>query len=199
MTATLLFSFLRENAGTSVAGNNVAAADGDDEDAPQQKGKASFSAFAALGIEEAAPEEEEEDFGGLMVCPLYIPVVLLRRLTAMQSVIKASKGKKDKKKAKKGGAEPTPDEPEDDAEVAASKKPVEVTAEDLADEEWGPVKGKKAKKGKAKKGKKDEEDEEDAPRDGLSSFRVRAWCSADLVYSLPCTGNTDRKDRIASC
>ena len=57
----------RENAGTSVAGNNVATADGDDDYVPQQKGKAGFSAFAALGIEEAAPEEEDEDFGGLMV------------------------------------------------------------------------------------------------------------------------------------
>ena len=35
-----------------------------------------------------------------------------------------------------------------------------MTADDLADEEWGPAKGKKGKKGKGKKGKKDEEDDE---------------------------------------
>ena len=38
-----------------------------------------------------------------------------------------------------------------------------MTAEELADEEWGPVKekSKKAKKGKGKKGKKDEDEEEE--------------------------------------
>jgi translation initiation factor 5B len=54
--------------------------------------------------------------------------------------------------------------PEADVEVVVEKKPVEVTAEDLADEEWGPVKekGKKAKKGKGKKGKaQDESDNEE--------------------------------------
>jgi translation initiation factor 5B len=76
------------------------------------------------------------------------------------------KGKKGKKKGKKGKAD---EDDEDDgfakeAEVEEpagdleAKKPVEVTAEELADEEWGPVKEKKGKKGK--KGKKvDEEDE----------------------------------------
>lgn len=37
-----------------------------------------------------------------------------------------------------------------DGEVL-SKQPVEVTAEDLADEEWGPVKEKKKKDKKGKK------------------------------------------------
>lgn len=49
-------------------------------------------------------------------------------------------------------------------EAIESKKPVEVTAEDLADEEWGPVKEKKKdKKGKSKKGKQlqDEGEEEE--------------------------------------
>ena len=47
---------------------------------------------------------------------------------------------------------------------------MEMTAEDLADEEWGPVKekGKKGKKGKGKKGKaqadEDEEEAEGKPR-----------------------------------
>ncbi|KAI0751738.1 hypothetical protein C8Q80DRAFT_1159100 [Daedaleopsis nitida] len=80
-----------DNAGTSVAGNNVDAPEtaGDEADndlQPQGKGKAGFSAFAALGMEEPPADEEEEDFGGLM------------------SVIKASsnKSKKEKKKDKKG-------------------------------------------------------------------------------------------------
>lgn len=48
---------------------------------------------------------------------------------------------------------------------------MEVTADDLADEEWGPVKGKKGKKGKGKKGKaaQDDEDEDAAP--GTSTHR----------------------------
>lgn len=60
----------REAAGTSVAGNNFSTAnaeDAEDDYAPKKNGKAGASAFAALGIEEAAPEEDEEDFGGLMV------------------------------------------------------------------------------------------------------------------------------------
>ena len=75
------------------------------------------------------------------------------------------KGKKGKKKGKKGKAglddedeeakEPVPEEPAVDLDA---KKPVEVTAEELADEEWGPAKDKKGKKGK--KGKKVEEDED---------------------------------------
>jgi translation initiation factor 5B len=88
-----------------------------------------------------------------------------------QSALKAtSKGKKEKKKPKKSaahdlanGADDPPVAEGSDGE-AASKKPVEVTAEDLADEEWGPVKekAKKGKKGKAKKGKVQEESEDEA-------------------------------------
>lgn len=49
-----------------MAGNNVAVLDGEDENNAQtSKGK--FSGFAALGID-VGNEEEEEDFGGLMVC-----------------------------------------------------------------------------------------------------------------------------------
>lgn len=36
-----------------------------------------------------------------------------------------------------------------------------MTAEELADEEWGPVKEKKSKKGKGKKGKTQNEDVEE--------------------------------------
>jgi translation initiation factor 5B len=44
------------------------------------------------------------------------------------------------------------------------KAAVEVTAEELADEEWGTVKekGKKGKKGKGKKGKEDVEEVDEA-------------------------------------
>ena len=46
-------------------------------------------------------------------------------------------------------------------DISAPKSGVAVTADDLADEEWGPVKekGKKVKKGKAKKSKVEDEDE----------------------------------------
>lgn len=60
----------RENAGTSIAGNNAddpLAVGGDVSDGETKgKGKAGFSAFAAIGLQDEAPEEEE-DFGGLMV------------------------------------------------------------------------------------------------------------------------------------
>lgn len=63
---------------------------------------------------------------------------------------------------------------EADAEAAASKKPVEVTAEDLADEEWGPVKEKvkKGKKGKGKKGKAADESEDEAKIGGFMRIGV---------------------------
>ena len=75
---------------------------------------------------------------------------------------------KDKKKKKGGAAAADLDEdapPAEDGEAgdaAGPKGAVEVTAEDLADEEWGPVKDKKkGKKDKKKKGKaaKDEDEE----------------------------------------
>lgn len=100
----------------------------------------------------------------------------------VQSVIKASanKGKKDKKKDKKKGVDkavdfedgPAPGEGSDGeaaaamGDISAPKKPVEMTAEDLADDEWGPLKekGKKGKKGKGKKGKaQDDNDDEEQP------------------------------------
>ncbi|KAE9399098.1 hypothetical protein BT96DRAFT_994218 [Gymnopus androsaceus JB14] len=128
-----------ENAGETVANNNVEPAE--DEDVPA-KSKPGFSAFAALQEEDAggAEPEEEEDFGGLM------------------SAIKASsnKPKKDKKKAKK---EIPPIEEASDTENAASKQAVVVTADDFDDDEWGPSKdkGKKGKKGKGKKVQAEEE------------------------------------------
>lgn len=89
-------------------------------------------------------------------------------LSTIQSAIKATnaKGKKDKKKPKKNALDPVEDEPAVDGEgEAPSKGPVEMTAEELADEEWGAVKekGKKSKKGKGKKGKAQEEEEDETP------------------------------------
>ena len=83
----------------------------------------------------------------------------------LQSAIKASsqKNKKEKKKEKKGGAAkwndvsfadgPAPGEGSDGeaaaakGDISAPKAGVQMTADELADEEWGPVKGKKGKKG----------------------------------------------------
>jgi len=82
-------------------------------------------------------------------------------IVLLQSLISSSsKGKKDKKKKTK----PTYDDDEfaitNESNSLESKKPVEVTAEDLAEEEWGPAKEKK-KKDKKGKGKKDEDIEEE--------------------------------------
>lgn len=57
----------RENAGVSVANNNVAEDASDGEVAPKKGG---FSGFAAAGLSVEDPPDvpdEEEDFGGLMV------------------------------------------------------------------------------------------------------------------------------------
>jgi translation initiation factor 5B len=58
----------------------------------------------------------------------------------------------------------------EEVDAPLSKQPIEVTAEDLADEEWGPVKDnkKKEKKGK-KKGKSvvEDEEEEDGSKAGV--------------------------------
>jgi len=85
-------------------------------------------------------------------------------IVILQSLISSStKTKKDKKKK----AKPTYDDDEfavtneDPSNSMESKQPVEVTAEALAEEEWGPVKEKKKdKKGKGKKGKGIEDEEE---------------------------------------
>jgi hypothetical protein len=63
----------RAKAGTSVSGNNILGS-GDTSDAEDviTKPKAGFSSFVSLGLMENSgaadqAEEEEEDFGGLMV------------------------------------------------------------------------------------------------------------------------------------
>ncbi|KAJ7499438.1 hypothetical protein FB451DRAFT_1205448 [Mycena latifolia] len=151
-----------EKAGEPIPANSPVA---EDSEPASKSSKVSFAGFAALDMaanDDAAPEDEDEDFGGLM------------------SAIKATtKGKKDKKKAKKGAAsdavngvdDPPAGEASDGEAAAVSKKPVEVTAEDLADEEWGPVKEKvkKGKKGKAKKGKAQDESEDEAKIDEVEA------------------------------
>jgi translation initiation factor 5B len=49
---------------------------------------------------------------------------------------------------------------ETQGDMQAAKKPLEVTAEDMTDEDWGPVKGKKGKKGKGKNVKAEVENDE---------------------------------------
>lgn len=62
---------------------------------------------------------------------------------------------------------------------------MEVTAEDLADEEWGPVKEKKKKdkKGKGKKGKQEDEDEADKSTSN-PLISTRAYRLINLKLSL---------------
>lgn len=80
-----------------------------------------------------------------------------------------------KKKGKKGKGKVADDEDEEEAEPEPaapvedleSKKPVEVTAEDLADEEWGPA-NEKSKGKKGKKGKKEEQGMRDCFKKGSS-------------------------------
>ncbi|KAF9076705.1 hypothetical protein BDP27DRAFT_1284669 [Rhodocollybia butyracea] len=131
----------------SVTNNNVEIVS--DDDGPV-KTKSSFSAFAALQVEDTGGADEE-DFGGLM------------------SAIKASanKPKKDKKKAMKD----LPPVEASDEENAASSQPVTVTADDFDDDEWGPSNdmGKKGKKAKGKKGKVIEENDDNKSEPVIAS------------------------------
>ncbi len=87
-------------------------------------------------------------------------------------MLKTSEKAKDKKDKKKAKSHPPIDDLAEEVDGAAqSKQPVEVTAEDLADEEWGPVKEKKKKEKKGKKkGKSVVEDEEQAEQNTGGSF-----------------------------
>jgi hypothetical protein len=75
-----------------------------------------------------------------------------------------------------------------DGESASNPKvAVEVTAEDLADEEWGPVKEKKKKekKGQAKKSKQqDDEEEKEKTSRFLGLSRERSDLSAQRRKNL---------------
>ena len=79
-------------------------------------------------------------------------------------MIKASakRNKKEKKKEKRGASSADNEDGdatgEDEASVVPKQAAVQMTAEELADEEWGPSTDKKGKKGK--KGKKANENVE---------------------------------------
>lgn len=90
----------------------------------------------------------------------------------------------DKKKNNKAEADIAQDEAMPGAELKAdpstSKKAVEVTADDLADEESGPPKEKKGKKGKGKKGKANEDggaELAEAPQGMFTEFSWLIWFS----------------------
>lgn len=74
------------NAGLAVSG------DASDDEPFRPKGKGGFSAFAAVGIDDGGvAEEEEEDFGGLMVCTRVLDV--LRSIISCHSVCYQGIGK----------------------------------------------------------------------------------------------------------
>ncbi|KAG8912394.1 hypothetical protein FRC00_004587 [Tulasnella sp. 408] len=155
------------------------AAAEDDEDtsfggAKSQSRKGGFaSGFAGLSLEDTTgggAEEEEEDFGGLMV-RLETFVALSAIKSTQTKTTKKDKKKKDKKKGwddydalLDDQQEPAQEEA---APQAAPSAPQEMTAEELAEIEFGPAKGKKGKGKKGGKGKKDEDEpppaEEAAP------------------------------------
>lgn len=82
-------------------------------------------------------------------------------------------------------------------DISVAKKPVEMTAEDLADEEWGPVKekGKKAKKGKGKKGKTQADEDEDEAEGELRTNRSDDEVDLNLRACSPGTGCSTRPHR----
>ncbi|XP_006459793.1 hypothetical protein AGABI2DRAFT_184341 [Agaricus bisporus var. bisporus H97] len=132
----------------------------DDDIGPSTKPKSVFSAFSSLADTEdvGAFDEEDEGGGGLM------------------SLLKANNKKKEKKEKKKFKAHavdlPVDDIPEEGDNPPAAKQAVEVTAEDLADEEWGPVTEKKKGKKSKKKGKAAEDQDEETPPKTASTKEV---------------------------
>jgi translation initiation factor 5B len=70
-----------------------------------------------------------------------------------------------------------------------AKKPVEMTADDLADEEWGPVKDKKKPKKDKKKDKKkgkaqDEDEDEDGEAGKVAGMSIWHFTSYISIISL---------------
>ncbi|KAF5364381.1 hypothetical protein D9756_000896 [Leucocoprinus leucothites] len=153
-----------ENAGEAVEPNKTASVNvSDDEEGSSKKPKMGFSAFSAFADTQDVEAFDEDDGGG----------------GGLMSLLKSNtkkKEKKEKKKTKAGVSDlPTEDVPEDEAAAVPSKQAIEVTAEDLADEEWGPVKEKKKKDKKGKKKGKavaEEEEEDPKPEDGKETAPV---------------------------
>ncbi|KAG5221485.1 eukaryotic translation initiation factor [Salix suchowensis] len=130
-------------------------ADDDVEDAPPVKPK--VSAFAALGVEDTGAEpEEEEDFGGLMVCTNHVLVTynvvdLFREVVALKASANKKKDKKDKKK-KKADSTTMCMRITSRRRTVQPKGPIEVTADDLADESGVRL---KTRRGRREEGKED--------------------------------------------
>ncbi|KAG9019509.1 hypothetical protein FRB90_001170 [Tulasnella sp. 427] len=169
-----------EKMGESVPSTSVTSpvAAEDDEDTSYGGGKSKsrmggFSAgFAGLGLEDTAgggAEEEEEDFGGLMInIPRHRPQSAIK--STQSKPTKKDKKKKDKKKGWDDYDAMLDDQQEpanEEAAPAPAAAAQEMTADDLAELEFGPAKGKKGKGKKGGKGKKDEDEpppaEEAAP------------------------------------
>ncbi|KAH8115780.1 hypothetical protein DFH11DRAFT_1688413 [Phellopilus nigrolimitatus] len=171
------------DAGEPVAGNNLTDVGGVPKDDAFVSKNEGSSGFAALGIDPGDVDmENEEDFGGLMA--------------AIQA--SSAKGKKEKKKSKKGGFAdtdevasvsfangPRPGEGSDteaaaaNGDISAPKKAPMMTADELANEEWGPVKEKGGKKKKGKKGKVDAEEDEQARPPGDTEELKKSVAIAD--------------------
>lgn len=128
----------------------------DDEDEPAPTAQRSKFSFASFGDEPAdANDDDDDDGGGLM--------------SAVRASEKRKKDKKNKKKAKAADIDEEDDfaaesKQQDDAEPEvdlASKAPVEMTTDQLMEEEFGPVKPKGGKGKKGKKGKAQQPDDFD--------------------------------------
>ncbi|KDR74512.1 hypothetical protein GALMADRAFT_250508 [Galerina marginata CBS 339.88] len=115
----------------------------------------------------------------------------------LMSLISNTGKKKEKKKTKGGAKDQAESLDQNDTPVEVSKKPIEVTAEDLADEEWGPVKEKKKKdkKGKGKKGKKvDEEDEDEEDKENVEIAPTPTVAPAPEPEPEPASATKDHGD-----
>lgn len=147
--------------------------DGDDDNHPPVQASR-YSSFANLGNGDKGKDDDEENDddddggGGLM------------------AAMKASeKRRKDKKKTRKGKAEPIDEADGDDGAapveevdidaLARSKAPIEMTADQLMEDEWGedpkPKKGKKGKKG-GKKQATEAYDEDEFLNEQVKSMSV---------------------------
>lgn len=130
-------------------------------------------------------QEKRKKISVALWCVYYLSHSLGMKAHLPQSAIKASanKSKKDKKKPKKNADSvafadgPPPGEGSDGeaerakGDITAPQKAVEMTAEELADEEWGPVKQKgKGKKGKGKASKQKDAEEIVEEKEGVSRF-----------------------------
>lgn len=100
----------------------------------------------------------------------------------LQSTIKATTNKKKDKKKKNKALQDDEEDEIADGDAPAAKGPVQMTAEELADEEWGPVKDKKKKdkKGKKKSNAVDDDEEPEAPKGATRSCALPFQSSLTL-------------------